>query len=150
MIKYLSLRIVFFLIISGVQGYVRSAIIVLTNGSSSYGNGSITDAHFRLPIHITKFNGQINKGALVELKGRLKANDQKAIHLQVPDEEHITLINAECATWDFMKGGFHPLLATQKTKSNSITNDATAQENRRKSNFNEEQQPRKVNRIIFF
>lgn len=103
-----------------IEGYVRSAIIVQSSGNSSYGNGSVTDTYYRLPIFVTKFNHDIEEGTHVELRGRLRVNEQNTIILQVPDAEHITKVDSSLATWEFMKLGFHPLLLPT-TAENEIT-----------------------------
>lgn len=56
----------------------------------------------------------------MELRGRLRVNEQNTIILQVPDAEHITKVDSSLATWEFMKLGFHPLLLPT-TAENEIT-----------------------------
>lgn len=127
-----------------VQGFIRTSIIVLTTGNSSYGNGSVTDFYYRIPVYVSKFDGVIEKGARVEIKGRIRINDQNTIILQVIDGEHINVIKENDVSWDKMKLGFHPLLPI-----NSSSNDddkETQQTLRRKSVSSDQSIPSKVSK----
>lgn len=131
-INYFFLLIIFL----GIQGYVRSAIIVLTNGTSSYGNGSITDTFYRLPVFVSKFTGEIKKGSHVELRGRLRVNEHNTIILQVPDIDNIAVVTTELANWEFMKAGFNPLLlSTEDVEDGKMSNSQSDNNKRRKSSL---------------
>lgn len=95
----------------GVIGYIKSDIIKIVNGNSTYGSGALTDLRYRLTVNITIMEKHCNlkRGTHFEAKGRLRENDHSTIVLQIPDMSHLTQINNQIITNKEIKKGFLPL-----------------------------------------
>lgn len=83
------------ILIAGVDCYIKLPFEVVNKGQSSYGNGSVTDGLYKVPVNISHYEHQSNltAGTHVKINGRIQFNSCEFIFVILIKSMYIFFLN---------------------------------------------------------